>query len=262
MPPGIQTFGRHDVVNAHIRRIAGGSAFEIEKHCEGKSLKGRRAMKIPSLLAILAVSVPGAVQAKQQAQDLASQRCAACHGERGQSTSEQFPNLAGQKPGYIVVQLRAFRSGTRPSDIMKGLARDLSDGEIGELAAFYAHQEPARPSAGKAERALIQQGAAIFSSSGYRRPACSSCHAVSSGSWFGRLFHMGGMMGHGMMGGGMMMTDPAETPRLSGQHAAYLLAQLNSFASGKRPNAVMSPIAASLTPADRKAVSSYLATLR
>lgn len=51
------------------------------------------------------------------------------------------------------------------------------------------------------------------------------------------------------------------TPRIAGQSAAYVLAQLSAFASGARRNALMLPVARSLSAAEERALASYLATL-
>ncbi|PKO47203.1 MAG: cytochrome c4 [Betaproteobacteria bacterium HGW-Betaproteobacteria-22] len=48
-------------------------------------------------------------------------------------------------------------------------------------------------------------------------------------------------------------------PKLAGQHPEYLQKQLMEFKSGKRANAVMSGMAASLSDEDIKAVASYFA---
>lgn len=61
---------------------------------------------------------------------------------------------------------------------------------------------------------------------------------------------------HGKDGGGQ-----ASFPRLAGMEAAYLLKQLQDFASGSRANRVMQPIAEALSPADRTAIASYYAAL-
>ena len=71
------------------------------------------------------------------------------------------------------------------------------------------------------------------------------------------------MMGGGMMRGGMgMMGNTAAVPHLFGQHAGYTVQQLDAFASGKRRGAVMGPIAARLSPRERRAVAEYLAGRR
>jgi len=55
-----------------------------------------------------------------------------------------MPSLAGQKPEYIVEQMRAFRDGKRPATIMHQLAKGYSDAQIESVAAFFARQPAAR----------------------------------------------------------------------------------------------------------------------
>lgn len=66
------------------------------------------------------------------------QVCAACHGPDGNSVSDQFPRLAGQREAYLVAALRAYRDGRRSDAVMGPQAAKLSDGDIEQLAAFYA----------------------------------------------------------------------------------------------------------------------------
>jgi len=63
--------------------------------------------------------------------------CQACHGANGVSSSPRIPNLAGQQSDYLVAQLRAFRTGTRKSDLMESVAAQLSDAEINALAHYW-----------------------------------------------------------------------------------------------------------------------------
>jgi len=64
--------------------------------------------------------------------------CVACHGPEGISFNGIWPNLAGQKKGYIVQQLKSFRGGQRYDPWMSPMARPLSDKEIEDLAAYYS----------------------------------------------------------------------------------------------------------------------------
>lgn len=66
-----------------------------------------------------------------------SAACAACHGADGRGTTPLFPNLNGQKPEYLTVQLKAFREGRRTDPTMVPMAMPLSDQDIADLAAFY-----------------------------------------------------------------------------------------------------------------------------
>ncbi len=67
-----------------------------------------------------------------------STTCAACHGAEGVSPNDLWPNLAGQKFGYLVKQIRAFRDGDRKDPMMSVMATQLSDEDINNLAAFYS----------------------------------------------------------------------------------------------------------------------------
>ena len=67
-----------------------------------------------------------------------SQQCTVCHGALGISTAPDAPNLAGQPRQYLVAQLKQFRNGKRPSEVMNVLAKTLSDEEIDALADWYA----------------------------------------------------------------------------------------------------------------------------
>jgi len=64
--------------------------------------------------------------------------CAACHGGKGISPVDSYPNLAGQKEQYFVEQMTAFRDGTRENAQMTPMVSGLSDEDIANLAAYYA----------------------------------------------------------------------------------------------------------------------------
>lgn len=65
-------------------------------------------------------------------------KCTQCHGRDGIGKLPIFPNIAGQKEDYLVAQLRAFRDGSRENQMMSFIAKDLSDEDIANLAAYYA----------------------------------------------------------------------------------------------------------------------------
>lgn len=166
----------------------------------------------------------------------AAEKCALCHGERGESAAEDIPRLAGQHEEYLEKQLGDFKAGRR-GGLMVRMARRLSGEEIAALARFYASQ-PAAPAAAATEMAPV--GAFI-----HRRgnpwsgvPACRTCH---------------GETGRGT----------AKLPRLAGQDAAYLERQIREFTQRSRTNdnEVMHVIAERLTPLETRAVAQYLAAL-
>lgn len=68
----------------------------------------------------------------------ASGMCAVCHGTNGMSQHPEAPNLAGQVEMYLAKSLEEFRNGKRQNEMMTVVAKDLTDADIANLAAFYA----------------------------------------------------------------------------------------------------------------------------
>lgn len=68
--------------------------------------------------------------------------CSGCHGVIGTKTAfpevYAVPKIGGQQAGYIYAALKAYKSGERNNQTMKGLATALSDKEMRDLAAYYA----------------------------------------------------------------------------------------------------------------------------
>lgn len=173
---------------------------------------------------------------------LAQQVCSNCHGIDGNSVNPNFPKLAGQQKEYLVAQLKQFKSHSRfdpPGfEYMWGLSRSLTDKQIDELAAYFSQQEsfPDKPQNARREEAgrdIYQHGVADKSI-----PPCSSCHGTQAA-------------GNGSF------------PRLAGQHADYIVKQLNVFQrTDERPEGViMKTVAHDLTPASIENVAAYLATV-
>lgn len=170
---------------------------------------------------------------------LALQVCSSCHGVDGNSTSPNFPRLAGQQEAYLVAQLKFFRGHDRSdpagSEYMWGLSRKLTDRQIEELARYFSQQKATPNAAGDA--ASVAAGKAIFENGIADKgvAACAGCHGTSA-------------MGNGTF------------PRLAGQHAHYMIRQLHVLSeTSERPaGAVMKPLVHGLTSSDMVAVAAYL----
>jgi cytochrome c553 len=183
-------------------------------------------------------------------QRIAQEKCGACHGADGSGGPDpHVPKLAGQSLPYLYWEIRAFKEGTRKSDIMAPNVTALAYEDIADVATYFS-QQTRKPDEQKDE-SRIAAGQSLFYS---RMPSCAMCH--SSGS--GRGMPMRGMMGGGM--GGMMGPGTANVPNLEGQHATYIVDQLNRFASGERQGTVMNRMAASLNDADRQAIADFLSS--
>ncbi|MFT5708891.1 MAG: cytochrome c553 [Oceanospirillaceae bacterium] len=68
----------------------------------------------------------------------AAQLCVACHGVAGVSNNDLWPNLAGQKAGYFIKQIKAFRDGTRKDATMSPMAMVIAEDQIENVAAYFA----------------------------------------------------------------------------------------------------------------------------
>jgi cytochrome c553 len=153
--------------------------------------------------------------------------CANCHGQKGNSSNTQWPNLAAQQSIYLVNQLKAFKAGDRINVMMNSMASSLSNEDISNLAAFFSSQKLVKTS--NADPALAKSGEA-------KAGICLGCHGASA-------------QGNGQF------------PRLAGQHPEYLVQQLKAFKEGSRKSGPMQAIIANLPEADFKALAAYFGSL-
>ena len=70
-----------------------------------------------------------------EGKDLATSSCAKCHGGDGIATDKLTPNLAGQRPAYLYLELKAYQAGARTNVDMTEKVKFLSDDAIVKLAA-------------------------------------------------------------------------------------------------------------------------------
>jgi cytochrome c553 len=199
-----------------------------------------------SSLAFAADSAPPVGPADvAKGKEVASTVCAGCHNADGNSTTPTFPKLAGQSADYIVKQLIEFsipatQKNARDNAIMSGMAATLTPQDRINVAAWFASQPAWTPGAAS-DKLSARDGQRLFRA-GYPPkavPACAGCH---------------GPTGNGL---------PARFPRLGGQHADYIEAQLRAFRDGSRHNnEVMEQIAFRLSDPEIKALSQFIAGLR
>jgi cytochrome c553 len=88
----------------------------------------------------LMLSTPS-IAADAKAGRLLASQCQVCHGIDGIAKIPVAPHLAGESEVYLQTQLKAFRSGKRESEMMTVVAKNLSDDDIANLAAWYASIE-------------------------------------------------------------------------------------------------------------------------
>lgn len=192
--------------------------------------------------AILSVSAALAATSSLAAGDAAAGKaktaaCAACHAADGNSANPEWPKLAGQHDKYLAKQLANFKAGERVNALMAPMVASLSEPDMADIAAYFSSQTQ---TAGKADPAQVAAGEKLYRGGNATTgvAACMGCHAPNG-----------------------MGNPQANFPRLSGQHAAYLVNQLKTFRTGERANdagKMMQNIAARMTDAEMQAVASYI----
>ena len=100
-------------------------------------------MKAAAVLLAAGLALPGfAAQGDAAAgQRKAQEVCANCHGADGNSSSPDFPRLAGQSADYIATALAHYKNGKRNNPIMRGFVSGLSEHEMLDIGAWYASQK-------------------------------------------------------------------------------------------------------------------------
>jgi cytochrome c553 len=94
-------------------------------------------MKYLFFLFLTCSAFPGFANDVDAGREKAEVACALCHGRIGVSTLPNAPNLAGQQAIYVSEQLRNYRSGKRQNEVMNMIAKQLTDSEIAQLAAWF-----------------------------------------------------------------------------------------------------------------------------
>jgi len=179
-------------------------------------------------------------------QSIATQVCAACHAADGNSSVAANPKLAGQFYDYLHKQLVNFKpqggkKAERDNAVMAGMIANLSPADMKDVAAYFASQKLKPATAKDKELAALGQKIYRGGNAASGVAACAGCH--------------------GPGGAGM----PAQYPRISGQFAEYVEAQLKAFRAGTRtndPNGMMRAVAARMSDREMQAVAEYAAGLR
>src|ERR1700675_5176429 len=72
--------------------------------------------------------------------------CLACHGEKGQSETENTPSLGGQQAPYALIQLFMFREKLRTFEPMNEMTKAFTDDDLQKFSDFLARlPNPAPP---------------------------------------------------------------------------------------------------------------------
>lgn len=139
----------------------------------------------------------------------------------------------GQNEGYLYLQLRDFKLGTRQNEVMQPIAEALEKADMQALAAYFSALKWPDRNQTAVPADVEKQALSAIESVG-----CTGCH-------------QGEFQGDGT------------TSRLAGQNEAYLHKTTEAFRDRTRANNPgMTGILRSMTEDDISAVIKYVATLR
>ncbi|MBV2235101.1 MAG: cytochrome c4 [Sterolibacterium sp.] len=212
-------------------------------------------------VSLVSLSLPAAAQTTKSKADPAKGKeivgtvCVACHSMDGNSEISANPKLAGQHAEYLLKQMREFKSvdGATPirvNAIMNGMIAAYDDAQMRDIAAYLSAQRLKPETA--TNRETVELGQRLYRAGDASKglPACIGCH---------------GPTGTGM---------PAQFPRIGGQFADYIAAQLHNFRTGAEatepsdeartndPEKMMRMVAAKMSDKEIAAVADYIAGLR
>jgi cytochrome c553 len=161
-----------------------------------------------------------------------SEPCAKCHGADGNATIVGTPSLAGQPVYFTHWALIQFRDGRRKDEQMAPFAANLTDEDMGDLAAFYAAQMP-RPRASVVDPARAAAGRPLVNTF-----YCASCHMPA-------------------------LTGQNMAALLAGQDLAYLLKRLRGFRTRTAADldGTMTMAAQPLSAEDVENLAHYIASM-
>lgn len=164
---------------------------------------------------------------------IAEGTCAGCHGVLGISKIAGVPHLAGQRPAYLYLELRAYQSGARAASAMVSAVKPLNDSALVKVAAYYASLDPPQPAVASGKQAPakldpVQAGKTAAA-------ACSGCHGDAG------------------------ISKIPGTPSLVGLDPKYLVAAMKGYKSGQRKNDTMKAMLATVTDADLSNIALYYA---
>ncbi len=172
----------------------------------------------------------GAAAARAQTLEEKAEICGACHGQSGIPQEKSTPIIWGQRDGYLYLQMRDYKRGTRKNEQMSPIAEALERDEMFALADYFSKRSWPDLRQPRAPDDVARQALTANSSTG-----CTGCHLAE-------------YQGYGSV------------PRLAGQSRDYLAKTIAEFRSRERANNPgMSDLMLETSEADLAALENYLA---
>jgi cytochrome c553 len=160
--------------------------------------------------------------------------CLACHGEKGQSETENTPSLGGQQAPYTLIQLFMFREKLRTFEPMNEMAKALTDDDLRLFSDFIARIPKPAPPAENGDPARMQRGQALV-----QQHRCDTCHNLD-------------------------LSGKENVPRIANQREDYLARTLAEYKDNSRHgyDASMADVMAPIMPEQIADLAHYIARMR
>ncbi|ANV99918.1 c-type cytochrome [Bradyrhizobium icense] len=160
--------------------------------------------------------------------------CLACHGENGQSQTENTPSLGAQHAPYSLIQLFMFREKLRVFEPMNEMAKPLADDDLRLFADFIAKMPKPEPPGENGDPARMQRGQALV-----QQHRCDSCHNPD-------------------------LSGKENVPRIANQREYYLAKTLAEYKDNSRHgyDASMADVMAPISPGQIADLAYYIAHMR
>ena len=123
--------------------------------------------KIFSVLALISIAPPLNAETIQER----AAPCLACHGEKGQSETENIPSLGGQQAPYALIQLFMFREKLRTFEPMNEMTKSFTDDDLRTFSDFIATLPKPSPPADAGDPARMARAQALI-----QQHRCNACH--------------------------------------------------------------------------------------
>jgi cytochrome c553 len=160
--------------------------------------------------------------------------CLTCHGEKGQSETENIPSLGAQQAPYVLIQLFMFREKLRAFEPMNEMAKALTDDDLRAFSDFIATLPKPSPPVDAGDPARLRRAQALV-----QQHHCGSCH---NADFSGR----------------------DNVPRLADQREDYLARTMREYKDNSRHgyDGTMAEVLQPVTPEQIADLAYFLARLR
>jgi len=161
----------------------------------------------------------------------AERECKGCHGLDGKGAAPGIPHLAAQRERYLLAALKAYKEGKRMHAALREIAKNMSEADALNLAAYYAGLPPVQAGAAQETKLVnpYEQGKALAA-------ACAKCHGEDGNA--------------GTPG----------TPSLAGQQPQYLVIAMQEYLTKERKTAPMHALLPRLSRLDMERLALYFAS--